>query len=359
MLGASITIDADALRHNVVVLKKVVSEQDVIWMIKANAYGHGANVVAPLLPESDSLGVASWDEAKPLIEQGIAPERFAIMRGFLDAEECAAMAEAGAQPVVHAAYQLDLLKGLGSGAQFSVIWLLVDTGMHRLGFEPEISQTIYQQLCDFSGDRFPVRYMTHMACGDEPSSDYVEKQLSAFEPMFQSDAYCSVLNSAGVANYPQAHSHCVRIGLALYGISPLAYAHPVMSQLRPVMRFSAPIVSVKTVAQGEVVGYGATWKAPKETRLALCAAGYADGYPREINDLSVMCRGTLCSVVGRVSMDFIAIDVSELKEVSPGDRAEFWGSDVSINDVAEASGTIPYTLTCRIGSRVHRFVEGG
>jgi len=357
VLGASITIDTDALRHNVAVLKQAVPEQDVIWMVKANAYGHGADVIVPLLPESDCLGVSSWDEASALIDLGILPRRLVIMRGFLDDDECLAMAQAGVQSVVHADYQIELLNKLESDSGFSAIWVMVDTGMHRLGFEPEASLAVYQGLKTLAKGRFPIRYMTHMACADEFDSKHVESQLAAFEPMFQSEAYCSVLNSAGVANYPNAHSHCVRIGLALYGISPLAEPNELMNQLRPVMQFTAPVVSVKTIARGERVGYGATWQAEKETRLAICAAGYADGYPREINGASVLCHGKRCAVVGRVSMGFIAVDVSELQAVAPGDRVELWGAGMSINEVASVSDTIPYTLTCHIGSRVHRFLE--
>ncbi len=359
MLGASITIDADALRHNVVVLKRAVPEQDVIWMVKANAYGHGADVIAPLLPESDYLGVASWDEASALIDLDISPQRLVIMRGFLDEYECLAMANAGVQPVVHADYQIDLLNKLDTDIRFSAIWVMVDTGMHRLGFAPDASFAVYQHLEVLAQERCPIRFMTHMACGDELDSKHVAGQLAMFEPMFQSETYCSVLNSAGVANYPHAHSHCVRIGLALYGISPLSEPNDLMNQLRPVMQFTAPVVSVKTIAQGESVGYGATWRAEKETRLALCAVGYADGYPREINGATVLCHGKQCAVVGRVSMGFIAVDVTGLEEVVPGDRVELWGADMPISEVASVSGTIPYTLTCHIGSRVRRFLKEG
>lgn len=359
MLGASITIDADALRHNVAVLKQAVPKQDVIWMVKANAYGHGADVIAPLLPESDSLGVASWDEASALIDLGISPQRLVIMRGYLDDNECLAMTHAGVQPVIHADYQIEILSRLDADVHFSAIWLMVDTGMHRLGFEPDASLGVYQRLETLAQKRCPIRFMTHMACGDEPESEHVAGQLAAFESMFQSEAYCSVLNSAGLANYPHAHSHCVRVGLALYGISPLSEPNDLMNQLRPVMQFTAPVVSVKTIAPGESVGYGATWQANRKTQLALCAAGYADGYPREISGAMVLCCGKRCAVVGRVSMGFIAVDVTDLEGVVPGDRVELWGADIAISEVARVSGTIPYTLTCHIGSRVHRFLKEG
>ncbi len=361
MLGACVSINTDAILHNVSLIKACASDRSVMWMLKCNAYGHGLDAVLPHLPMSDTLGLASLQEAKHAFDLGVEPARVLLMRGFLDVDESDRMCKLGMQVVMHADYQWDFLKAsVSKGLYPSAVWLHVDTGMSRLGVSVSDFDSLYLRLKKSAGSHFPVHVMTHLASADRLDSVSAQAQLDTFSKLdISGDSKRCALNSAGLAHYPLFDSDCIRPGIALYGISPLAGPHPLMDALRPVMTFTAPVIAVKSILKGQSVGYGDTWLAKRDSIIAICAVGYGDGYPREITEASVFCRGQLCPVVGRVSMDFIAIDVSDhLEKISAGDRVELWGEQLSAERVAKTASTIPYTLFTGVSARVTRLVGG-
>jgi len=164
----------------------------------------------------------------------------------------------------------------------------------------------------------------------------------------------SMANSAGILGWPESHGDWVRPGIMLYGASP--FAAPV-DALEPVMNFRSRLISVKKVRAGEAVGYGGNWQAPEDMPLGVVAAGYADGYPREIpSGTPVLVNGRIVPLVGRVSMDTLMVDLREQPDARPGDPVVLWGRGLPAETIAAAAGTIPYTLFCGIGGRVRRKV---
>jgi alanine racemase len=231
-------------------------------------------------------------------------------------------------------------------------WLKVDSGMHRAGFAPEAVKEAYQRLtaCPAVAS---VTFMSHFARADEPDEHATSAQIQTFERAIQDlPGERSLCNSAGVLAWPDARRDWARPGVLLYGASPLPAAfsaqHP-EQKLVPVMTLQSEVFAVKTLQPGEALGYGGTFVADRPTRVGLVAMGYADGYPRGVpTGTPVAIDGKPSRIVGRVSMDMLNVDLTELPEAGLGSRVELWGRHVDINDIAQRANTIAYELLCNV-----------
>lgn len=354
-IGVVASISLTALQHNLSVVRALCPQQKICAMVKANAYGHGLASCLKVLKQSDALGVANLDEA--LWVQQLQPGvPVFIMRGFLSSDEYQVMQQHQIAAVLHDWQQVEMLKDLPVGPALPV-WIKLDTGMHRLGFDLEDVEKLQRLASDY---RITILgWMTHLAMADEQVSGFTQQQLQRFEAALAhvSGDRC-IANSAAILTAPEARGDWVRPGLMLYGISPFSHQTAADLGLQPVMTVTAPIVAIKTVKAGESVGYGQIWTADKDTSLAVIGMGYGDGYPREVNQARVSVLGELCPVVGRVSMDMMAVDLTPLQGRLPalGDRVCIWGAENPVEALAKAAQTIPYTLITRLTDRV-RFVE--
>ena len=397
-----IKIDAKALLHNVRRVKYFVPNTRIIAMIKANAYGHGVSSVGQVLaPEVDIFGVACLKEALEL-QNEMLNKPILLMGGVSSPQEWPVVWSHQFNVVLHQPWQVEsLLKFLSKRKKTRKtmsVWVKIDTGMHRLGLLPEEVPEIYERLIQCPLINPSIGFMTHFACADEIKNPLTLQQMRLFDKILKSLAINpehtkrSLANSAGVIAWPETHGHLslskderyallsniemlggesaenqafdsekqssaqylnyVRPGIMLYGISPFADKMGADFGLRPVMSLKSHIIAIKTCKKSESVGYGATWKAPEDCLIAIVAAGYGDGYPRHISDEAVVwVDGHYLPIVGRVSMDMLAINISSWLEAKIGAAVELWGPHLPVEQVAKFSNTSPYELVSQVTSR--------
>jgi alanine racemase len=349
----SATIDTAALKHNLQVVRQLAPRSRVMAVIKANAYGHGLVAVAQALEAADSFAVARVDEGLTLRAAGIQ-KRTLLLEGVFDSEQLNAAAGAGFELVVHATEQIELLRAAPAGTGFKV-WLKLDTGMNRLGFKGAAFDAALAALSALPGVRTPVNFFTHLACADDPELPATTEQLARFAAATRSlPGERSIANSAGMLSFPEAQADWVRPGLLLYGVSPFLGSLGADYGLKPAMTLHSHVIAVKDLVPGERVGYGGDWTASRPTRLAVAAVGYGDGYPRNLTSGSpVLVNGVRAPLAGRVSMDMIGIDVTDLAQAPRlGDPVILWGAGLPVEEIAVWANTIPYELLCGISQRV-------
>lgn len=322
-------------------------------VIKANAYGHGLVAVARALESTDAFAVARVDEGLSLRMAGIKTP-IVLLEGVFDREQLEAAAGADFQLVVHTPEQIELLRAAAPGTNFKV-WLKLDTGMNRLGFKGGAFAAAHAALIALPSVRSPVNLFTHLASADDPELATTPEQLASFAAATRDlPGERSIANSAGMLSFSNAQADWVRPGLLLYGASPIAGAIGADYGLKPVMTLHSHVIAVKDLAVGEHVGYGGAWVARRPTRLAVAAVGYGDGYPRSLGaGTPVLINGERAGLAGRVSMDMIGIDVTDLKRVPVlGDPVVLWGDGLPVEEIAVWADTIPYELLCGISQRV-------
>ncbi len=349
----SATIDSAALRHNLQIIRRRAPNSRVMAVIKANAYGHGLTTVARALDSADAFAVARVDEGLALREAGIKTP-VVLLEGVFDREQLEAAAGAGFELVVHSPEQIELLRAAAPGVRFRV-WLKLDCGMNRLGFKGSAFQAAHAALSALPALRGPVNLFTHLASADMPDLPVTAEQLMVFAAATRSLAgERSIENSAALLNFPEAQADWVRPGLLLYGVSPFSRSTGAEYGLRPAMTLQSQVIAVKDVSVGEQVGYGGEWTATRPTRLAIAAVGYGDGYPRSLSSgAPVLVNGERAALAGRVSMDMIGIDVTDLAAAAKlGDPVILWGVGLPVEELAIWAETIPYTLLCGVSRRV-------
>ncbi|CBL45985.1 Alanine racemase, catabolic [gamma proteobacterium HdN1] len=350
-------VDISALRHNYQRLRTLAQGRRVMALMKADAYGHGALGIASALPDADAFGVAYLGEAVQLREAGVrAP--IVLLEGAMAIDELAYAAALDLAVVIHQHEQLQWLKN-SSLSRPLTIWLKVDTGMHRLGIAPSEAASVLAELECLQRAPDPkvreVVVMSHLACADLPDHPMTAQQLKAFQEVTRGvGGQRSIANSAGLLLGDDFGFDWVRPGIMLYGGSPRNDRSAEQLGLRAVMKLVAPIIAIRTVAAGESVGYGASWVAERDTRVGIVAVGYGDGYPRHVRaGACVLLHGCECLLLGRVSMDMLAIDLSAVN-AQLGDEVELWGPSLPVERVANWAGTINYELFCQITGRVRR-----
>jgi alanine racemase len=351
-------IDTAALRHNLGTIRAYAPGSKVMAVIKANAYGHGLVSTALALGDADAFAVARLEEGIALRAAGVrAP--IVLLEGIFNAEQLAEAAHHRFELVVHDPLQIKLLEAHRDARRF-VVWIKMDTGMNRLGFRPEAFEPALVRLRALTVPALELRVMTHLARADERSEPMTRAQIEKFEATLAAAGLAgarrlatSIGNSAGTLGHPRAHGDWVRPGLALYGVSPFADANAAQHGLRPVMTLETTVLTVREVKRGETVGYAGAWRAERDSAIAILAAGYGDGLPRHLaNGTPVLVSGVRFPLVGRVSMDMIAVDVTGAQKITSGSRAIVWGEGLPVEEVAAHADTIPYELLCGVSQRV-------
>jgi alanine racemase len=351
-------VDTAALRHNLGTIRAYAPGSRVMAVVKANAYGHGLVSTALALADADALAVARLDEGIALRSAGVRTP-IVLLEGIFNAEQLAEAAHHRFELVVHDPLQIKLLEAHRDARRF-VVWIKMDTGMNRLGFRPEAFADALARLRALTVPALELRVMTHLARADELAEPMTRAQLAKFEATLISIGLTgaqrlatSIGNSAGTLGWPQAHGDWVRPGLALYGVSPFAGESGAKHGLKPVMTLETTVLTVREVKRGETVGYAGAWRAERDSAVAILAAGYGDGLPRHLdNGTPVLIGGARYPLVGRVSMDMIAVDVTGEPKVTVGNKAVIWGEGLPVEEVARHADTIPYELLCGVSQRV-------
>lgn len=314
--------------------------------LKANAYGHGAVRCAQSLSGcADGFAVACLEEALNLRESGVRLP-ILLLEGVFDAAELKDVEQHDLWLVVQSHEQVAMLLKATSRHKFSV-WLKMDSGMHRAGFSPQEYPAVWQGLMA-SGKVASIVKMSHFANADVPAAGDTQRQIAVFDAAAQGLSGAeSLANSAGVLAHDAARRDWARPGIMLYGVSPLASGG--MVDLKPVMRLSSRVFRVRELSAGEALGYGLSYVTRSPTRVGLVACGYADGYPRmTASGCPVSVAGQPSQLIGRVSMDMLMVDLSEIPMAGVGSEVELWGERVAVSQVAEQAGTIAYELLCNV-----------
>lgn len=346
---ATLRVDLDALARNYRLLRERAKPAECAAVVKANAYGLGVERVARRLLNEGCrrFFVATFAEAKEL--RGVAPEaEIGVFEGAL-ASTADALAQIEARPVLNSLEQIERWRGKGRAL------LHLDTGMNRLGLSAadvaalaERRELLESLELDF--------VMTHLACADEPGHPLNSEQLVRFERMraLWPGARTSIGNSAGTLLDAEHRGDLARPGIALYGGNPFTSR---TNPMETVATLTAPILQLRDIADPATVGYGATYVATPPAHIAVLGIGYADGYPRNLGNAGTAAvRGKRVPVVGRVSMDLLAVDVGGLPRdaVRVGDAVELIGPTVGVDEVAAAAGTISYEILTGMGRRLVR-----
>ncbi|OFC69793.1 alanine racemase [Alteromonas confluentis] len=347
-------IHADAIEDNFRLMKKYAGNGQNMAVVKADAYGHGAVSVARILRnEAAAFAVAIIEEALLLREAGVrAP--IVVLEGPHQALECELAARENCTLVVHQREQLEWVRQCREGRKPKV-WLKVDSGMHRLGFDCERVPALVSEYSDIiDADSVLV---THLACADDTANPFTVAQLHAFNKVREATGLgVSIASSPGTVGWPQSRGDWNRIGIAMYGAEPLSEASGLA--LKPAMSLQASIIALRKVKRGETVGYSQTWQAERDSLIATVGIGYADGYPRHMpSGTPVIVKGQRAALAGRVSMDMITIDVTDIADVAIGDFVELWGKQLLVDEIARCAGTISYELITRVSQRVPRIVR--
>jgi alanine racemase len=361
-----LTVDLDAIVANWRKLEKTAVPAECAGVVKANAYGCGAEQVARALSNAGckTFFVATLDEAR--VVRGVVPASAAVyvLDGFFQ-HSGEAYAKIDCRPVIGDLNELaewDVFcrrSGWNGGAAIHI-----DTGMNRLGLTIAEAQGIIPRIN--AGDHGITLVMSHLVSAEQLNNQTNTKQLTAFREIASlfSGVPAALSNSSGIYLGPQYQFDMVRPGAALYGVNPTPEAD---NPMQPVVELKARIVQIRNVERGDTVGYGGTWTARRPTKLAIVASGYADGYFRaaSANDgtrgAEVVVSGKRCPIAGRVSMDLIAVDVTDLEKNAArrGHLVTLIGEGITVDELAHHFGTIGYEVLTSLGRRFARVYKGG
>jgi alanine racemase len=362
-----VEVDLGAVRDNVAELARVAAPAGVLAVVKADAYGHGAVPVAQAALDAGAawLGVALVEEGVALREAGIDAPVLVLSEPAPGAAD--AVVAHRLTPVVYTNAGIDTLakavveRGLGRPL---TVHLKVDTGMHRVGAPPDSAVALAARI-DQRSELHLGGVCTHLAVADEPDDPYTGEQLERFAAVL-ADLEAAGLrpplvhaaNSAGTLAFPAARFDLVRVGIALYGIPPVAELAD-RARLRPALSLKARVSHVKTLPAGARLSYGLRYRMPRAGRIATVPIGYADGVPRNLAAVGgeVIVRGRRHPIAGTVTMDQLMVDVGDAP-VEVGDEVVLIGrqgdAEVTAAEWAERLGTIPYEIVCGIGPRAPR-----
>ncbi len=341
-------INLHALRENYQLAQSSAVNSRAYAVVKANAYGHGVLPVANALSAmADGFAVACVEEAVELRQGGILLP-ILVLEGAMDEQDCQIALDLDLELVVHQEQQIQWLKDKVGTLK---VWIKVDSGMHRLGFSgpqvPAIASKLRAMVCVSQ-----VQLISHFACSDEPDNDFNDYQMQQMQILAPMNLPWSMSNSAAILSRPDAHKDLVRPGIMLFGASPLKGREASDLQLSHVMTLQSQVIALHNVMAGESVGYGQAFVAKQNTVIAVVAIGYGDGYPRSAKPgTPVIIAGQKCSLVGRVSMDMITVDVTNT-QAKLGDTVTLWGMGLSVDDVAKSCNTLSYELFCQLTQRV-------
>ena len=365
-------INLNALRKNLALVRTLCPESRIIPVIKSNAYGHGMEQAARALKDTDTriatFAVATLEEALEL--KGLNLDvPILLLSGFVSAEELALCMENEIEPVIHSTYQVELLEkqwDLELPTNKRRLWLEHNSVMNRLGMTTESCLKAYAKLHEYPGTEFVL--MSHLACDGDmeipDSQEITARQMDQFEQTYKSlieaervDLPRSIAASAGILTLPDTHLDYVRPGVMLYGSSPLAGSTGEEIGLQPVMTLSSRLIAINQVSAGEFIGYNASYVCDRDTLVGVVSIGYGDGYPRSAANGTPVLVKTQSGInrtrlIGRVSMDTITVDLTEIPDACINNEVILWGDDLCADEVAHAAGTIAYELFCKVTQRV-------
>ena len=349
-------IDLDALAQNFEALSRLAGSRRKMAVVKANAYGHGALACARVLEHSvDAFAVAITEEAIVLREAGIDTP-ILVLQGPHSSDDLDIISAHSLWPAVSNHHQLKWL--IAQTDKPDQVWLKVDTGMHRLGFDPNDVADARSAL-NAAGIR-NTTLMSHLADAEDAESALTHRQTKRWNDVLkdqndgaESDKQASFSNSASTVGALSPPESWVRLGYSLYGGSLIDL--PAELQLRPVMTFTSRVAATRWIEAGETVGYGGRWVAQRRSRIATIPVGYGDGYPRGAADGTPIGTpyGTI-PLAGKVSMDMITADVTDIADIDFGTEVTLWGGTPSVDEVATHCDTIGYELCTRITARTPR-----
>ena len=341
--NSELIIDYDLVRSNIQTIRnQLPPTSQFMGIVKSNAYGHDLEMAVKALHESvDGFGVVRLEEAHTVREGSLKP--ILMMQGVYSSESYEVLKKNNIWTTLHSLAQLP------EAAQHQddlVFWIKINTGMNRLG----IAINDLTKCSDFFKESNVL--MTHLACADNPDDELNQKQFSQFNEAWKQinrNMMRSILNSSGAMNFPEQAYDWVRVGIGMYG------GLPNFLNLKTAMTFRSPIVAIQNLNADERVGYGGRINTNNKTKLAIVYCGYADGFPQTALDGTlVRVNNQMVPILGRVSMDLISIDVTEISNCAIGDWCEFWSPDISINDIAETNNLISYELMTKLSPRVNR-----
>lgn len=356
---ATARLDASALAHNLRRARTAAPSSRVFAVIKAAGYGHGLEWCAGVLGDDcEGFAVATVGEGMALREAGFTRHRICVLNGPVGHADLAECAAHRLEPLIHQRWQAEAL-ATGGFSRPVRVWLKIETGMGRLGVPAAEAADWCQRLEACADVEGPVGLMTHLACADDRSSACTDLQVATFaDATGGCNGPLSIANSAGVLAWPQTHGHWIRPGIMLYGCSPFLEGMEPALELRPVMTLASRLIAINRLAAGSRIGYGGTWTCPEDMPVGVAAIGYGDGYPRHAETgTPVLVRGQRVSLIGRVSMDKITIDLRSVPDAQVGDEVVLWGQGLPVEEVASAAETIGYELLCGVHGRVAMTVE--
>lgn len=349
-------IDLSAIRSNYMHAKALAPHSKTMAMIKGDAYGHGLIPVASSLSSYvDGLAVANIKSAVKLRQHGIGVNPLLVLQGANTSEAWALAKMHNIQLMIQSYGQLQYILSDKWPASM-MVWILCDTGMKILGLDAAtVREAIPALFKKFGRENFVI--CSHFACSDEVGAKFNEYQLTSLQACIDGyDVQWSMANSSAVLSYEASHGAWNRTGYMIYGNAPMLTAHPNVVALRPAMSVSAPIIALRHLAPGEAVGYSRTWTANRPSIIATVAIGYGDGYPRTAsNGTPVLIRNQRATLAGRVSMDLITIDVTDIHPPATlGERVLLWGEGLSVNEVGQWAGTNGCEVLTRLTPRLQR-----
>ncbi len=364
-----VEIDLDAEKHNIQEIKKHIGKAKFMAIVKADAYGHGMMRIAEnaLKNGADWLGVATVEEGRALREAGI--EANILVMGGIFEDSAQAVIEYSLSQTV---FDIDIIKILQIYAKKSdkkaKIHIKIDTGMGRIGISPDDFPLLLDTI-EACPDVELEGLFTHYANSDD-DKEYTKGQIAVFEQaikILHDRGYSPIIhasNSAASIDLPGDSFDMVRVGISMYGCYSSVNVSRENVKLQPVMRFKANVVMVKEVAEGTFIGYGCTFKTQRRSKIATVSIGYGDGYPRILSNRgSALVRGKRAKIAGRICMDQMMLDVTDIEGVSVGDEVVLWGkqgeAEIHVDEIAELCKTISYEILLGVSPRVQRIYIGG
>jgi alanine racemase len=356
-------VHLDALQHNLIIAKAAAPESKVYAVVKANAYGHGIEHVYPALKSADGFALLDLAEAVRLRQLGWQGH-ILLLEGIFTCEDLFTCAELGLSFAVHSLHQIEWLthfQQMQPTAKFDV-YLKMNSGMNRLGFQAQHYTNVFQQL-HVLDNVSSITHMTHFsdADGQRFGKDGIDEQYLVFKDVTTSlPGKHSVSNSAAILRHSQhIQSDIVRSGIMLYGSSPDYPTHSIQDwNLQPSMSLRSEIIALQSIAAGQSIGYGSNFVAQHDIQIGVVACGYADGYQRmSVTGTPVLVDSKRTQILGRVSMDMLVVDLTNIPSANIGSEVVLWGKSsqgelLSIDEVAASSGTLGYELMCAVTARV-------
>lgn len=352
------TIHLGALRHNLALIKRQAAPARVMAVVKADAYGHGLERVARALDaDAEAFAVAALGDGLRLRAAGHR-QRIVVLSGPDHPGDIAEMQRLGLEAAIHHEAQLPWLAEASPRRGQLRVWIKIDSGMHRLGFAPVRVGSIHAQLAAMAAIDPDIGLLTHFSESEVFGGAVTQAQIQRFrEATDHLAGPRSLANSAGMLGWPEARADWVRTGGLLYGLSVVDGKSGADFGFRPAMSLSTRLIAINQAAKGERIGYNGSWTCPEDMPVGVAAIGYGDGYPRSaVSGTPVRVGDRYVSLIGRVSMDLITLDLREATQAAVGDRVTLWGEGLPVETVASQSGTISYDLTCGMTRRV-LFVE--